>query len=79
MEEDHRIETLLVKYCNSTATADEAQEVEQWIDSSDENQRVARRLYLVSLAADMRRVSTSIRTEDQFIINILDTLKARFQ
>ena len=57
---NNEIETLLVKYCEGTATLREIEQVEAWMAESDENYQQVKQLYLISLATDTKQVSDSI-------------------
>ena len=51
------IEDLLISYYDGKATADEIQEIEAWINLSDENKKKAMDIYTLLLMADTQQVT----------------------
>lgn len=60
--ENNRIESLLIRYYDDDLSAKEIAEVEAWVASSDENRKLAERIYYLCFAADAgearRRIDT---------------------
>lgn len=57
------METKLFQYFNNTLTEQEKAEVEAWINSSEENQKIAQKLYWLCYASDSLQVMQSVDTK----------------
>ena len=58
------MEERLFAYYNGTLDDLSAREVQAWTEASEENRRMARRVYSLLLATDMRRTGKAIHTEE---------------
>ena len=65
MEDQHtnHIEELLPRYCDGDITEEERLIVEEWMNASDENKKIAKQIFSISLAIDTARVLKRIDTE----------------
>jgi len=64
MEADNKhIEELLPRYCEGGLNTEEAQEVREWMERSEENRRVVKQIHMLYLAADTKIVLEKINTE----------------
>lgn len=57
------IEGLLIRYCQGLTTPEECNEVEQWIDQSEENLRLAKQVYLIHRTTSDMEILQEIDTE----------------
>lgn len=62
-EQGTPMEQRLFDYYDGRLGADESRDVQSWIEASDENRRTARRVYMLLLALDTRRVRQLTDTE----------------
>lgn len=53
----HNIEELLIRYCEGQVSKEEAIYVKRWINDSDENRRIARRINYICFATDEYNIS----------------------
>lgn len=60
MVEREDMENLLLRYCEGETTKEETAWVEEWLEASDENRWMARRIQTIGLAADLARTSSKI-------------------
>lgn len=60
MVEREDMENLLLRYCEGETTKEETAWVEEWLEASDENRWMARRIQTIGLAADLARTSPKI-------------------
>lgn len=60
MVEREEMENLLLRYCEGETTPEETILVEEWMEASAENGRMARRIQTIGLAADLARTSPKI-------------------
>lgn len=61
--EKEALESLLVLYCQGLTTPEECIRVEQWIDQSEENLRLAKEVYLIHRATSDMEILQEINTE----------------
>ena len=54
------MEELLLRYYDGETTEEETTSVEEWLEASDENRRIARQIQSVSLATDMAQLSPKL-------------------
>lgn len=57
------IEDLLLRYCEGDVTEEEYQLVENWVNASEENERVAKQVFSIHLAIDSVQILKKIDTE----------------
>ena len=57
------IEDLLLRYCEGDVTEEEYQLVENWVNASEENERVAKQVFSIHFAIDSVQVLKKIDTE----------------
>ena len=62
------IEDLLISYYDGKATADEIQEIEAWINLSDENKKKAMDIYTLLLMADTQQVAEKMDLDKELSI-----------
>ena len=57
MEDQHtnHIEELLPRYCDGNVTEEERQMVEEWINASDENKKIAKQIFSINLRIDTEK------------------------
>lgn len=60
MVEREEMENLLLRYCEGETTPEETILVEEWMEASAENGRMARRIQTIGLAADLAQVSPRV-------------------
>lgn len=60
MVEREEMENLLLRYCEGETTPEETILVEEWMEASAENGRMARRIQTIGLAADLARTSPKV-------------------
>lgn len=60
MVEREDMENLLLRYCEGETTKEETAWVEEWLEASDENRWMARRIQTIGLAADLAQTSPKI-------------------
>ena len=58
------IENLLPRYCEGKVTEEERQEVETWMEMSEENRRIAKQIHVLYLATDTINVMKKVDTEE---------------
>lgn len=61
--QNNDIEALLPQYCAGQLTEEERLLVEQWMDQSEENKRIAKQVHMLYLAADTMHVMKKVDTE----------------
>lgn len=61
------IELLLPRYCEGIATAEEQQQVKDWIQESEEHRRIIKQMEMLYLAADTVHVLNKVDTEKALI------------
>lgn len=60
MVEREEMENLLLRYYEGETTDDETLLVEEWLEASEENRRVARQIQTIGLAADVAEISSKL-------------------
>lgn len=65
--EEVNIEDLLVRYYDGKATVDQMQEIEAWLEISNENQQKAKDVYTLLLSTDMKEVIDTLDVEEELI------------
>ena len=60
----NEIESIVLKYCEGTASSQEIEQVESWMAESDANYQRVKQLYIISLATDTECISKSIDIEN---------------
>lgn len=60
---DDKIEALLPRYCDGHVTDEERKQVEDWMNESADNQRIARQFFMLYLSADTLNVMKKVDTE----------------
>lgn len=61
------IELLLPRYCEGIATAEEQQQVKDWIRESEEHRRIVKQMEMLYLAADTVHVMNKVNTEKALV------------
>lgn len=54
------MENLLLRYYEGDTTEDETILVEEWLEASEENSRIARQVQTIGLAVDMAQISSRL-------------------
>ena len=60
---DNDIKELLARYCDGNITEEERKLVEDWIDESEEHQKIIRQIYLIHLTTDSLSAMNQVDTE----------------
>lgn len=63
MENSEGMEELLLKYIRGNASVEEVALVEEWMEASEENRKLARQVQLLDWAVDIARISTKVNVE----------------
>lgn len=63
-ERDSKImDDLLLRYCEGAVSEDERILIEEWIEQSDENRRIAKHIYMIYLATDTINILDKVDTD----------------
>lgn len=63
MENSEKMEEVLLKYVRGNASVEEVALVEEWMEASEENRKLARQVQLLDWAVDIARISAKVNVK----------------